>query len=90
MVTTLVKGNAAVGTGIAVAIANAHSKYNEGRQNRKTSVFSGLSSTKSIVKETGSNKTIFLRVVVMSGAVIDLIAKPAKETRIPATSNLGS
>jgi pseudouridine-5'-phosphate glycosidase len=94
--TSLVKGNAAVGADIAVAIANARSKYNNGRENRKTSVFSGLSSTKSIVKETGSfqesNRTkVSSRVVVMGGAVIDLVAKPAKGTRlIPATSNPGS
>ena len=91
--TSLVKGNAAVGADIAVAIANARLKINGGPENKG---FRGVTSTNTAVRETEffqeNNATRpSSRVVVMGGAVIDLVAKPAKGTRlIPATSNPGS
>ena len=97
---SLVKGNAAIGADIAVAIANARIKLklNEGQKALDTSVSRGGSSMQALKKE--KEKELFhdsettkssSRVVVMGGSVIDLVAKPAAGTSlIRSTSNPGS
>mmetsp|Transcript_15510 Transcript_15510/g.29260 ORF Transcript_15510/g.29260 Transcript_15510/m.29260 type:complete len:713 (-) Transcript_15510:33-2171(-) len=93
---SLVKNNAAVGADIAVAIANARKGWN-------TKVFLGstaaltLPGIQKVSQSTASNQmqdaprsNATSRVVVMGGAVIDLVAKPAPgQELILATSNPG-
>lgn len=92
---SLVKNNAAVGADIAVAIANARHSLN-------SKVFTSYpASTSSGIKNVPQSPAISQpqkmprskstsRVVVMGGAVIDLVAKPAPgQDLILATSNPG-
>jgi pseudouridine-5'-phosphate glycosidase len=93
---SLVKGNAAVGADIAVAIENARRNVNKGQKAIDTSVSIGGSSMQALKKEkklfrdSGTRKPSS-RVVVMGGSVIDLVANPAAGTSlILGTSNPGS
>jgi len=93
---SLVKGNAAVGADIAVAIANARRKLKKGQKAIDTSVsirgssMQALKKEKELFHDSGTTKSSS-RVVVMGGSVIDLVAKPAAGTSlILGTSNPGS
>ena len=76
--TALVKRNAEIGTDIAVSIAKRENKYNG------DSVFLVDTSTPS-----DNIVTSKARVVVVGGAVVDIVAKSSSNI-IPATSNPGS
>lgn len=96
--TSLVRNNAAVGADIAVAIATARSNLNSNTfASAKLAVPSRVvvntpqSTAQSPVVQEGSISKASSRVVVMGGAVIDMVAKPAPgQELILATSNPGS
>ena len=100
--TALVKGNAAIGADIAVAIANAaktlqtdgSSKIGMDEHFATSSVMTSKRDADFISRENAQTNVPIheeSRVVVMGGSVIDLVAKPSLGTKlIPATSNPGS
>lgn len=102
--TALVKGNAAVGADIAVAIANAIAiakKNEKGAYNMSMPSASlsrsGRKQSPRFVRETEKpqqqseeDDEFDSKVVVMGGSVIDLVAKPATGQKLlPGTSNPG-
>lgn len=87
----LVKGNAAVGADIAVALALAKPKELEwGNKSQQHTPSPTTNISISSHSHSQSAKDYQSRVAVMGGAVVDLVAKPAKgQALIPGTSNPG-